>query len=83
MEILTELVAESDAQQPVQLSPALAKLAQREKYLALEVNGRRFNIGVKYGMLMGQLALALNGGDRDEILARMVELLADRYYGEA
>ena len=37
----------------------LAELARRERYLAMELDGTRFNIGVKYGMLMAQLALAL------------------------
>ena len=68
---------------PVLLSPALEKLAKRERYLALGVNGSRFNIGVKYGMLIAQLALAIHGTDREEILARLVELLAGRYPGLA
>jgi len=61
---------------PVQLSPALAALAGRERYLALEVAGSRYNIGVKYGLLTAQLALALHGTDRDEVLTQLVELLA-------
>ena len=32
---------------PVQLSPALDRLASRERYLALEVPGQRYNIGVR------------------------------------
>ena len=56
------------------LTPALAELARRERYLALELDGTRFNIGVKYGMLMAQLALALSGSDREEILAKLLEL---------
>jgi UTP--glucose-1-phosphate uridylyltransferase len=63
---------------PIMLSPALEKLAQRERYLALEVDGTRYNIAVKYGMLMAQLGLVLSGSDREEILTRLVELLAAR-----
>jgi len=74
--VLEEVVAADD--RPILLSPALAELAQRERYLALEVDGTRFNIGVKYGVLITQLALALNGDDREEILAKLVELLAGR-----
>jgi UTP--glucose-1-phosphate uridylyltransferase len=59
-----------------QLSPALAALAARERYLALEVRGRRYNLGTTYGLLVGQLALGLAGRDRAEILAQLVELLA-------
>lgn len=60
----------------IQFSAALAQLAQQEKYLALHLSGTRYNIGVKYGLLMAQLALALHGQDRDAILSELVELLA-------
>ena len=62
----------------ISLSPALAELAGSERYLALEVAGRRYNIGVKYGLLQAQLALALEGDDRAEVLAGIVEVLAGR-----
>lgn len=78
MEILSEHVAQAAGKDPVQLSPALAKLAARERYLAMELAGRRHNIGIKYGLLIGQLALALEGNDREEILAELLELLAGR-----
>lgn len=71
----------SSAAEPLVLSPALAELARRERYLALELEGTRFNIGVKYGMLMAQLALALAGSEREEILARLVDLLAGSHHG--
>lgn len=60
------------------LSPGLALLAARERYLAHEVSGRRYDLGVTYGLLVAQLALGLAGRDRDEILAQLVELLARR-----
>ena len=78
MELLEQLVNDSSHAGPIQLSPALAKLAGRERYLALEVHGLRYNIGLKYGLLFAQLALALDGQDREEVLAKMVELLAAR-----
>jgi UTP--glucose-1-phosphate uridylyltransferase len=59
-----------------QLTPALAALAGRERYLAYEVRGRRFNLGMTYGLLVAQLALGLAGSDRAEVLAQIVELLA-------
>ncbi len=59
-----------------QLSPALAKLAERERYLAFEVRGSRYNLGMHYGLLVAQLALGLAGKDRAEILAQVVDLLA-------
>jgi UTP--glucose-1-phosphate uridylyltransferase len=62
---------------PVTLSGVLAELARREQYLALEESGRRYNMGARYGLLTSQLALALHGRDRSEVLAHIVELLAD------
>jgi UTP--glucose-1-phosphate uridylyltransferase len=62
----------------VTLSDALAALAGREKYLALEQRARRFDVGVKYGLLTAQLALALSGNDREAVLTRLLELLAQR-----
>jgi UTP--glucose-1-phosphate uridylyltransferase len=80
MELLGQIVAEAsgDDSPPVMLTPALERLAQCERYLAMELDGVRYNIGVKYGLLMAQLALALNGNDREEILTRLVELVAAR-----
>jgi UTP--glucose-1-phosphate uridylyltransferase len=35
-------------------------------------------VGARYGLLTSQLALALSGRDRTDVLANLVELLADR-----
>ncbi|HVM51050.1 MAG TPA: sugar phosphate nucleotidyltransferase [Candidatus Acidoferrum sp.] len=77
MELLGEEVKQA-GQRNVQLTPALSKLARRERYLACELQGRRYDIGVKYGLLMAQLALALDGQEREEVLSGLVELLARR-----
>jgi UTP--glucose-1-phosphate uridylyltransferase len=60
----------------VHLTSALAQLAAHERYLAFEVEGRRYDIGLRYGLLTAQLALALDGPQRDEVLTGLVELLA-------
>ena len=78
MEILGELLAAQEDVRGLTLSAALNVLAQREKYLALEERAQRFDVGVKYGLLIAQLALALNGRDRDLLLTRLLELLASR-----
>ncbi len=78
MGLLEECMRDLAAGDRLQLSPALAKLATRERYLALDVQGARYNIGVRYGLLFAQLALSFDGNDRDEILTQMVELLASR-----
>ncbi len=77
MDLLQEEISRAAAG-PVHLSTALAQLAKRERYLAAELSGRRYDIGVKYGLLTAQLALALDGQDRDEVLGGLVELLARR-----
>jgi UTP--glucose-1-phosphate uridylyltransferase len=77
MEILDRKLAEANGT-PVTLVDALAELARQEQYLAVEDNGRRYDLGDTYGLLIAQLALALNGRDRSEVLSQLVELLADR-----
>ena len=62
----------------VNFRAALARLAEQERYLACELDGRRYDFGVKYGLLTAQLALALSGKDRDEVLRGLVELLANK-----
>jgi UTP--glucose-1-phosphate uridylyltransferase len=79
MEILGDGLKQSGQGFATQLSAALVRLAERERYLACEIAGRRFNIGVKFGLLNAQLALALDGHDREEVLAQLVELLAQRH----
>jgi UTP--glucose-1-phosphate uridylyltransferase len=68
---------------PPTLSSALAELARREQYLVLEQQNARYDLGVKYGLLQAQVALALNGRDRDEVLTRLLELLAQRELASA
>jgi UTP--glucose-1-phosphate uridylyltransferase len=77
MNLLAEEVTRA-GDRGIHLTTALAKLAKRERYLACELQGRRYDIGVKYGLLAAQLALALDGEDRDEVLSGLVELLARR-----
>jgi len=62
----------------VHLRAVLALLADHERYLAAELDGRRYDFGVKYGLLTAQLALALDGCDRDEVLRGLVELMATK-----
>lgn len=75
MEILARQLADGRAD----LSNALSEIARRERYLAHELQGRRHDIGVRYGLLTAQLALGLAGKDRDEVLTNIVELLAQSH----
>ena len=81
MHVLTPAVIEIlgkqlEANGSTSLSTALAEVARQEQYLAMEEPHRRYDIGARYGLLTAQLALALNGRDRAEVLAQLVELLA-------
>lgn len=76
MELLGDFLGAAKQGERTHLSAALARLAKTQRYLACELNGRRFDIGAKYGLLIAQLALALAGKDRDEVLSGLVELLA-------
>jgi UTP--glucose-1-phosphate uridylyltransferase len=75
MDILGDMLASGDR---VVFSNALAELARREQYLAMEAPDRRYDIGARYGLLTAQMALALNGRDRDLVLSNLLELLAVR-----
>ncbi len=76
MDILGRAMREG--QTHVTLSQALAELAGKERYLALERPWYRYDVGVQYGLLTAQLALALAGQDRERVLALLLELLAQR-----
>jgi UTP--glucose-1-phosphate uridylyltransferase len=77
MELLEEEISHAGGR-PVAMTAALARLAGRGRYLASELSGRRYDIGVKYGLLTAQLALALGGQDREEVMTGLLELLARR-----
>ena len=81
IDILAELVEKAGEKGGVVLADALAILAGREQYLALKKSDWRYDIGVRYGLLMAQVALALSGRDRDQVLTRLLELLALRELG--
>jgi UTP--glucose-1-phosphate uridylyltransferase len=75
--VLDELFAAAEGRpEKVNFRTALARLSKQERYLAAELDGRRYDFGVKYGLLTAQLALALAGKERDEVLRTLVELLA-------
>ena len=78
MDILREDLTRLGNKGGAQLTTALTRLAASERYLAGDLQGRRYDIGLKYGLLTAQLALALDGQDRDDVLTTLVELLATR-----
>lgn len=80
MHVLTprvmELLAEQDGADRLELTPALDQLAREERYLASHLAGRRYDLEARYGILMAQIALAMEGKHKDELLTSLVELLA-------
>ncbi len=77
-DLLASELEQAESGQAINLSAALNQLAQSQRYLAAELNGLRYDIGEKYGLLIAQLAIALSGDDRDRILTELVELVAGR-----
>ena len=76
-EILDKMVrADSRDHGQIQLTSALNTLAANEKYLALETRGNRHNLGVKFGFVEAQIALALSGADREAMLRMLLESVA-------
>jgi len=76
MEILGTLIEQSKPGERIHLSPALEELASKEQYLAVEMQGRRYDLDETYGLFIAQLGLALAGQEREEVLAQLVSLLA-------
>lgn len=77
MDTLGEMLAAASDPRTVNLSTALDCFCNNERALALELEGRRFDLQQPYGLLIAQLALALDGPRRADVLAALVNLLAD------
>lgn len=74
LEILQEMVRRDDRENgQISLTTALNDLTRREKYLALETRGSRYNLGLKFGTVEAQIALGLAGVDREQMLAGLLE----------
>jgi len=52
----------------IQMTTAQGVLAERERYLALEVEGDRYDMGVPVGLIETQVALALQSPARENVL---------------
>jgi UTP--glucose-1-phosphate uridylyltransferase len=78
MDLLEAAIDEgrSSGEGRVQLSPAISVMAGKERCLAVELSGRRYDLEDRFGLLLGQLAVALDGKNRDEVLMGIIELLA-------
>jgi UTP--glucose-1-phosphate uridylyltransferase len=59
----------------IQLTSSLELLRERSRYLAAEVDGARYDMGVPFGYIQTQLALALNSPARRQVLSCLPNLL--------
>lgn len=70
--------ADLSPDQPLGISESLNELAQKSKYLALEQNDPRYDVGLDYGLLKAQLALSLSGKDRDYLLSELLQFFIQK-----
>jgi UTP--glucose-1-phosphate uridylyltransferase len=59
----------------VTLTDAINRLLGETDVYALQVEGERFDLEASFGLLHGQLALALNGPAREQVLADLISLV--------
>lgn len=60
----------------IQFTSSQEMLRQQERYVAVETHGERYDMGVPFGYVETQAALALNGVDRTEMLAALLRIVA-------
>lgn len=59
----------------IQLTNAQELLRGQERHIAAEISGERYDMGVPFGYIQTQLALAMNSGSRRDVLAALAHLL--------
>ena len=75
IEILSSRARES-SQAERDICGALNEMAERGRYLAHSIKGRRYDLDRRHGLLVAQLAVSLSGNYREEVLASLLEVLA-------
>lgn len=60
----------------IQLTSSQEMLRSQERYVAVETHGERYDMGVPFGYVETQAALALNGVDRTEMLSALLRIVA-------
>jgi len=64
------------------LTPSQQTLALKEKYLALEMPGTRYDTSKRFGLLQAQIALGMSGCVKNEVLGSIVQILAETEKGQ-
>lgn len=67
----------NSGEENVLLTPSLQELALKEKYLALEMKGTRYDTSKRFGIMQAQIALSLAGSAKNEALTSIVQILAE------
>ena len=65
----------------IQLTNAQDLLRSQERYIAAEISGERYDMGVPFGYIQTQLALAMHSGSRRDVLAALAHLLTVKDLG--
>ncbi|MDX1933811.1 MAG: sugar phosphate nucleotidyltransferase [Capsulimonadales bacterium] len=60
----------------IQLTSSQEMLRANERYVAVETRGARYDMGVPNGYIETQMALALHGVHREEVLASLLRIVA-------
>ena len=60
----------------IQLTSSQEMLRSKERYVAVETHGERYDMGVPFGYVETQTALALNGVERTEMLSALLRIVA-------
>lgn len=76
MDLLRNEAEQIGSENSLGLSPALNQSAELGKYLATQLRGRRFDLEQPYGLLKAQIAIGLQGTDRERLLTEILELFA-------
>jgi UTP--glucose-1-phosphate uridylyltransferase len=76
LEVLERRFYELPDGQMLELSSALDEISEAGRYLAQVIQGRRYDLDRRHGLLVGQLAVSLAGSYRDDVLTSIIDLLA-------
>jgi len=71
-------IDESAQPERISLTDAVNRMLSEEDYYALEIQGRRFDLEAPFGLLHGQVALALKGPASQQVLSDLLHLVAER-----
>ena len=73
--IMAQVKMDLSQTEKLPLTLSLNAIAQSERYLAVQIQGHRYNLGEPYGLLRANLGMALAGPDRDEVMTSIIELI--------